>query len=476
MVSAVGQVHRNQKLYGQVSRGSDGLYAYRPSMATDLDECLAFSFDGLTTAGPTPALFPFFDGLVPEGWLLHLVSKIRPDLAKDRFSLLLEFGRDTMGDVSVTRRTQKADDEDTTRVVPLIEHQDISTHAARLERCENNDKEPTQSHAFCLSCFRSLSLEERHGAYHARCAQNLFLDLEAATGFYDFSEFEEIAKANLEARLIIPGIQPKASLSLQKQGDSNRLTVAGFGGGLFILKPQHPHVPNFPENEAVIMELARRVGLQTAHSGLIRDRTGRLHYLTRRFDRIVRPSKSKTIAIRRVGMEDMGQLLEKISGQEKYNVTAEQIARMMTQCEVSKIDLKRLFEQFFFSFLVGNCDLHSRNVALLTTAGARLSPAFDLTSTFLIDGPDFTSMSIYVGGQKNSIRRKHFLSFANTCDIPAAEAERLMDNMQRKLKENLSLVDLVMPAGTEKKLRAYAEERIKELDGFFSGRAGETVQ
>lgn len=46
-------------------------------------------------------LFPFFDGLIPEGWLLDLVShnwKIDP---RDRFGLLLCACRDCIGDVRI---------------------------------------------------------------------------------------------------------------------------------------------------------------------------------------------------------------------------------------------------------------------------------------------------------------------------------------------------------------------------------------
>ena len=46
-------------------------------------------------------LFPFFDGLIPEGWLLSVVSrnwKINPD---DRFGLLLITTKDCIGNVTV---------------------------------------------------------------------------------------------------------------------------------------------------------------------------------------------------------------------------------------------------------------------------------------------------------------------------------------------------------------------------------------
>ena len=46
-------------------------------------------------------LFPFFDGLIPEGWLLNIVSrnwKIDPE---DRFGMLLIACKDPIGNVSI---------------------------------------------------------------------------------------------------------------------------------------------------------------------------------------------------------------------------------------------------------------------------------------------------------------------------------------------------------------------------------------
>jgi len=48
-------------------------------------------------------MLPFFDGLIPEGWLLEIAEqnwKINP---RDRMGLLLAFCKDTIGAVSVIR-------------------------------------------------------------------------------------------------------------------------------------------------------------------------------------------------------------------------------------------------------------------------------------------------------------------------------------------------------------------------------------
>ena len=46
-------------------------------------------------------LFPFFDGLIPEGWLLDIVSRNWKIDTKDRFGLLLVACKDSIGNVSI---------------------------------------------------------------------------------------------------------------------------------------------------------------------------------------------------------------------------------------------------------------------------------------------------------------------------------------------------------------------------------------
>jgi serine/threonine-protein kinase HipA len=46
-------------------------------------------------------LFPFFDGLIPEGWLLDVASKSWKINQRDRMSLLLACCKDCIGAVSI---------------------------------------------------------------------------------------------------------------------------------------------------------------------------------------------------------------------------------------------------------------------------------------------------------------------------------------------------------------------------------------
>lgn len=49
----------------------------------------------------SPVLFPFFDGLIPEGWLLDIAEKNWKLDPRDRMGLLLACCKDCIGAVSV---------------------------------------------------------------------------------------------------------------------------------------------------------------------------------------------------------------------------------------------------------------------------------------------------------------------------------------------------------------------------------------
>lgn len=49
-------------------------------------------------------LFPFFDGLIPEGWLLDIVHKNWKINPRDRMGLLLTTCRDCIGNISIIEK------------------------------------------------------------------------------------------------------------------------------------------------------------------------------------------------------------------------------------------------------------------------------------------------------------------------------------------------------------------------------------
>ena len=66
------------------------------------------NMDGATALSPTMTLtyvkemmFPVFDGLIPEGWLLDIAQSSWKIDARDRMSLLLACCKDCIGDIGV---------------------------------------------------------------------------------------------------------------------------------------------------------------------------------------------------------------------------------------------------------------------------------------------------------------------------------------------------------------------------------------
>ena len=69
------------------------------------------NMDGATALSPTMPLtdetyvkemmFPVFDGLIPEGWLLDIAQSSLKIDARDRMSLLLACCKDCIGDIGV---------------------------------------------------------------------------------------------------------------------------------------------------------------------------------------------------------------------------------------------------------------------------------------------------------------------------------------------------------------------------------------
>jgi len=50
-------------------------------------------------------MFPFFDGLIPEGWMLNVTFEVWKINPRDRMGLLLACCRDTIGAVHIIDRT-----------------------------------------------------------------------------------------------------------------------------------------------------------------------------------------------------------------------------------------------------------------------------------------------------------------------------------------------------------------------------------
>lgn len=89
---------------GILTETDDGLYQfiYHPGYVLDHpDAFLSFNMPVRTEAYIEKRLFPLFEGLIPEGWLLDIAAKNWKLNANDRMGLLLACCQNCIGAVSV---------------------------------------------------------------------------------------------------------------------------------------------------------------------------------------------------------------------------------------------------------------------------------------------------------------------------------------------------------------------------------------
>lgn len=107
-----GIVKYNNELAGILTEEDNGDYIFVYDKMYIQKNPLQFITFQMPVSGQTyrsKRLFPFFDGLIPEGWLLNIVSESWKINKNDRMGLLLACCQNAIGAVSVHPITEEAD-------------------------------------------------------------------------------------------------------------------------------------------------------------------------------------------------------------------------------------------------------------------------------------------------------------------------------------------------------------------------------
>jgi serine/threonine-protein kinase HipA len=98
-----GKVYYREIFAGIIEEREEGFYFSYDSLYLELEGAMPVSLTLPLTdkTYKNNQLFPFFDGLIPEGWLLDLASNNWKIDQEDRMSLLLMCCKDCIGSVSV---------------------------------------------------------------------------------------------------------------------------------------------------------------------------------------------------------------------------------------------------------------------------------------------------------------------------------------------------------------------------------------
>lgn len=221
-------------------------------------------------------------------------------------------------------------------------------------------------------------------------------------------------------RFSLAGVQLKLSACLKANGT---LTIPATGsGGSWILKLPARGLRVVPENEYVMMSLARKVGIPVPHVELVplESIAGLPHEVqdvegdalaVKRFDR--------TADGHRVHMEDFAQVFGRRPkgkyGGHSYANMAAVLATVSGEQSIADF-----VGRVVFSALIGNGDMHLKNWSLLYTDPTRpiLSPAYDFVSTIpYVPNED---LALGFGGSKNfaDFDKSRIEKFAHAARIP----------------------------------------------------------
>lgn len=254
----------------------------------------------------------------------------------------------------------------------------------------------------------------------------------------------------------IPGVQEKVSaaqMTLPVRGQPSARKA-------FILKLDPPGHTGLVRNELFFMELARVAGLKTASVRLVTDRTGRDGLLVTRFDRSWDPKAKRLVEVHQ---EDGCQLLDRYPA-DKYRLSCAELARALDACAAPVPARLVLLRLIAFSYLIGNGDLHAKNVSVVEDSeagGLVMSPAYDLLSTLPYGD---RRMALKLDGKDDGLSRRMFVDFGARFGVAARATERMLDDVTESVIEGLSRLE---EAGfTEKKLgfvRETALRRAREL-------------
>ena len=284
----------------------------------------------------------------------------------------------------------------------------------------------------CLYCYKELADGEVD--FHKGCCKKFFGIPEAPELPYSLDELDTLAAQVIQSQTTLTGVQAKLSLHLDRHDGSKRLTIVGLWGD-YIFKPQTQSYKTQPENEDLTMHLAEIAKIKVVPHTLIRLKDGTLGYLTKRIDRSADGDK--------IPMEDMCQLTERQT-EYKYKSSYEQIAKVIAKYSyVPLLDLTDFYEQVFFSWLVGNNDMHLKNFSLYAPKGKwGLTPAYDLLNVTLANPKDDEELALTLNARKKRIKKADFVKAMETSGIAPKVFENMVSKYHKLLPKFNEVIDM----------------------------------
>ncbi|MDF1828028.1 MAG: type II toxin-antitoxin system HipA family toxin [Legionellaceae bacterium] len=374
-------VYLHQNLIGCLSIDSQGdmAFSYTSSYASNKQNLvLSQSLPLQTKTFDAKQCRPFFSGILPEAHLRASIARQLGISEKNDFSLLSAIGGECAGAVSLLPSS----------VTP-----------------ENLKPE-----------YRTL-------------------DEQALTNILDTMHQKPMLVGEDGIRLSLAGAQDKLAVSCINQQIAIPINGAP---STHILKPVNRDFLTLIENECFCLNLAKKVGLNTAEA-VLHYANHQPYLLIKRYDRVQTHQN-----IQRLHQEDFCQALG-IIPEMKYQreggpdlASCFQLIRNVSTLPV--LDIKALLHGVLFNLIIGNNDAHGKNFSLLyDQQHTRLAPFYDLISTVYY--PELaTKMAMKIGSKYNFdvLYPRHIMQMADEAGLSKALVRKETMNMIKKIQTHLT--------------------------------------
>ncbi len=228
------------------------------------------------------------------------------------------------------------------------------------------------------------------------------------------------SKENGILRFSLAGVQLKFSAVWEREGGLT-IPVDGVGGAWIVKLPSSVYA-GVPENEYVMMELARHIGIEVPETALVPidqihglptsiGKIANQAFIIKRFDRT---SEGKGIHI-----EDFAQVFS-VYPERKYQSASYQNIAQVIWAETGEEGLVEFIRRFVFNALIGNGDMHLKNWSLIypNKKNAALAPAYDFVSTIPYIPEDGLALTFVDSKKFTSLTYEQFKRFAAKTRLP----------------------------------------------------------
>jgi serine/threonine-protein kinase HipA len=266
------------------------------------------------------------------------------------------------------------------------------------------------------------------------------------------ASFSELWKQTLESDThpLLAGVQEKLSPSLMTLPVRAR-------GKRWLLKLNPPDKPELVDNEFFFMTLAATCLKNVARVERVRDRHGVAGLLVARFDRL-RDGAGRWVGVHQ---EDACQVLNRYPA-EKYRLSTNDLFQALEVCGAPLVARLRLVELLAFSYLIGNGDLHGKNVSVgARGTGLELTDAYDLLSTRPYGD---RRLALSVEGRDDNLKRHHLFALGARQGLSEAALAPRLDHLCDRVEASIpELGTIGFDARRTKQLADLLTKRVADL-------------